>query len=332
MPPAKHIKSVLASRSKTAKPPVRSYLLKKELVMIDVNTVLILGAGASVDFGYPLGEDLKVKVIRALSSSNFQEELKSGYEFRPGMEMFIPEFIQDLEKDKALTIDRFLAKSTKEYKTLGKVAIAKVIMDCEDDTRIFQNNSWYKVLYNIICGYPDLENFGANKLSILTFNYDRSLEYFFFSQLLGDYGDRNRDTILSLVRKIPIIHLHGRINMLSWEDSQEGCPYGRKGFMPDIFKIAEKMVLPNDENEISNGAHRLIEEAGIIYFLGFGYDESNLRKLGISSISKCEKVFSTSYNLPLAQQEMINNIFGKKTIQFSSVKVYNFLMNEFNPH
>lgn len=301
--------------------------------MIEVNTVLILGAGASFDFGYPLGEDLKTQVIRILSDSKFQEELKYGYGPRAGMELLIPEFVTDLEKDKALTIDRFLAKSEKAYKTLGKVAIAKAIISCEDDAEIFQNNnSWYKVLYSIIDGYPDLSKFGANRLSILTFNYDRSLEHFFFSQLLGDYREPDQNTIISLVRKIPIIHLHGRINMLPWEDPQRGCPYARKGFTPDIFNIAEKMILPNDENEVFNEAYRIIEKAEIIYFLGFGYDESNLRKLGINLISKCKKVFSTGYNLPVARQNTINNIFGKEVIQFSPSRVYDFLMKEFNPH
>ncbi|MDD4899548.1 MAG: hypothetical protein PHG68_03005, partial [Candidatus Omnitrophica bacterium] len=279
----------------------------------------------------PLGEDLKIRVLHVLSNPNFKEALKKGYGFRPGMEDFIPAFIQDLRRDRALTIDRFLAKSSKEYQTLGKVAIAKIITDCEDDNSIFQSDSWYKILYKLICGYPNLENFGMNKLSILTFNYDRSLEHFLFNQLLNDYGEKNQSVILSLLKKVPIIHLHGRIHMLPWEDSREGCSFASRGFIPNIFEIAEKMILPNDEIKVLNEVYQIIEKAECIYFLGFGHDEINLRKLNISLISKCNKVFSTSYNLPLVQQRMVNNIFGDEIIRFSSVKVYDFLMNEFDP-
>lgn len=300
------------------------------------NIVLILGAGASCDFGYPLGDELKIKVIQALSNSKFQSELKNAYQYRPDIDDLIKAFIEDLKITKA-SIDRFLAKSEKAYQKLGKVGIIKVIADCENDNRIFQNtNSWYKVLYNLMDGHSDLDKFEGNNLSILTFNYDRSLEHFFFSQLVDDHGNMHMDRIITNIKKIPIIHLHGRINMLPWEDNQVGYSYGRKGFVPDVFNIAEGMILPhnkNNENNVFDEAHQIIDKADIIYFLGFGYDEDNLKKLDINLISK-KRVFSTSYKIPVAKQNMINDKFGKVIIQFSSntVTVYDFLMNEFDPY
>lgn len=301
--------------------------------MIKVNTVLILGAGASYDFGYPLGEELKNKVINILSDADFQEALKNDYGMRPTIKRLINFFIDDLKKDKVSTIDRFLAKSEDEYKRLGKVAIVQAILSCEHNDRIFQDgNSWYKELYNLINEYPELEEFSQNKISIITFNYDRSLEHYFYERLLGDYGNQRQDAIISELKKIPLIHLHGRVNMLPWESANKSCSYGYSEFAPYVFDVANEMRLPDDENTVYSEAQKLISKAEVIYFLGFGYDQTNLTKLNINLIEKCNRVFGTCHNVTVARQESVNSIFGKKTIEFHSTKVYDFMMNKFNPN
>lgn len=301
--------------------------------MIKVNTVLILGAGASHDFGFPLGDELKNRVISILSNQGFQRDLKNGYGTRIGIEYWAKGFVDALSKDKALTIDRFLAKSDDSHRRLGKIAIAKVILDCENDKLLFQNeNSWYKRLYSIIHDYPNVEKLEANQLSVITFNYDRSLEHFLYEQLTNDYRPQQKDKILDQLKKIPIVHIHGRVNMLPWEDSQKGFQYASGGFVPHLFEVAEKMILPTDDNSsIIANAHQLIDKAETIYFFGFGYEPINLRKLDINLISKCNRVFSTSHNLPIAKQTAINSLFGRKVINFSSKKVYDFFMDLFNP-
>jgi|GEM_PF-6684648 len=41
--------------------------------MFNENTVLILGAGASVDYGFPLGHQLKTKICEGIKSVNFHK-------------------------------------------------------------------------------------------------------------------------------------------------------------------------------------------------------------------------------------------------------------------
>jgi hypothetical protein len=300
--------------------------------MIEKNTVIILGAGASNDFGFPLGEELKEKVINALTNTRFQKELANGHGLRPAIEFLINDFVSNLKKDRALTIDRFLAKSDDDYRKIGKVGIVKTILNCESDTEVFgKTEKWYKILYKILnSGYPDLSTFGSNKISIITFNYDRSLEHFLFEQLCGDYGNR-KDEILLQLQQIPIIHINGRVNMLPWEDRDAGLPYGA-GFSPKIFDVAEGLLLPICNDVITEQVRGVLKNAYCIYFLGFGYDRINLQKLDLDIIKKCEHVFGTSFKLPIAQQDTVNNIIGNRIIRYSSLSVFNFMMHSFNPN
>lgn len=297
--------------------------------MKKTNTVLILGAGASVDFGYPLGNELKERVA-GVFDEEFRKQLRDGYGFRPGIHHLIDKFIEDLSSDRALTIDRFLAKSTLEYKSFGKVAITKVIMDCEDEDQLFKQDSWYNTLYSIINEYPMLEGVSKNKLSVVTFNYDRSLEHFLYQRLLDDYGDRRHDEVVSQLGSIPIIHVHGRINPLPWEDRKQAVEYGRNEFVPDIFEIGKQLRLPGETNESLEIAQQRIDGAEVIYFLGFGYDQSNSESLGVDKIAKCKNIFGTSFKLPIATQGSINALLGRNVI-FSSKTLEDFMMNEFNP-
>lgn len=301
--------------------------------MIEKHTVLILGAGASFGFGYPLGEGLKDRVVHSLGGQ-FVEHLKTGYGFRPAMKHLVDAFKEDLRKDRALSIDRFLAKHTQDYRILGKVTIAKVIIECEIGQNLFSNNSWYDKLYSIINPYPNLKNLADNKLSIVTFNYDRSLEHFLYERLLGDYGEKRQVEIITVLNKLKIVHVHGRVNPLPWENQQLGIPYGNSGFTPNIFEIAEGLRIPDDNDKQIKEAHTLIEKAEIVYFLGFGYDHTNLEGLGLELLTKCKHVRGTSFGIPIARQGIINKSFSRPIINFfpPEVDVYNFMMNHFDPN
>lgn len=164
--------------------------------MIEKNIVLILGAGASHDFGYPLGNDLKARVAIVLKNSNFQKLLRNGYGLRPAIKHSMEDFIDSLKNDRVLTIDKFLENSPSDRQKLGKVAIAQIIMECEDENRLFaQSPNWYRVLFSNMNLSQQLHQFGSNKLSIITFNYDRSLEHYFHASLASEYRSSTDDEI-----------------------------------------------------------------------------------------------------------------------------------------
>jgi hypothetical protein len=57
-------------------------------------------------------------------------------------------------------------------------------------------------------------------------------------------------------------------------------------------------------------AYRLLNEAGYIYFLGFGYHQTNLRRLGMANLKEKANKFGTSLGLGKAEWQSISRSWG----------------------
>jgi hypothetical protein len=102
----------------------------------------------------------------------------------PGL---LEQLAEALEKSLAPSVDRFLEENG-QYEEIGKLAIAATLTpyetyDAFKSQRVFttqEDARWYEYLFHLMV---EGGHFQDNKLSILTFNYDRSLEACFFRQL-----------------------------------------------------------------------------------------------------------------------------------------------------
>jgi hypothetical protein len=124
---------------------------------------------------------------------------------------------------------------------------------------------------------------GANALTIATFNYDRSLEYFLFNALSASYG-MTADKARSLLARIPIIHLHGQLGALP-ELTGGGRPFSPQRDTETIRMAARGITIiheADDGDQTFVGVRDLINTAEIVCFLGFGYHRTNIRRLGIA--------------------------------------------------
>ena len=134
--------------------------------MIKRNLVLVLGAGASMPYGFPSGREL---VARALNKSvrSFLGEMG----FHPSE---VKEFQTAMKFSDPPSVDAFLALRS-ELMKVGKAAIACVLVQCESPDNLFQPAAgrWYPYLRRQL--ETSLELFRYNKASVVTFNYDRSL-------------------------------------------------------------------------------------------------------------------------------------------------------------
>ncbi len=158
--------------------------------MIETPTVLILGAGASKPYDYPLGIDLKDEIIRRLSKLQEYRETRSHRtwldEFKFDFD-FVDEFIRTFDESTRTSIDSFLNYHKTEYETIGKIAIVDIISSCENRKNLLKpedsspqekNDYWYNYLAEFIykCEFDDIAD---NKLSIISYNYDRSVRTIF---------------------------------------------------------------------------------------------------------------------------------------------------------
>lgn len=142
--------------------------------MFDRETVLVLGAGASMPYDFPSGRGL-LNLAVAQDSQDIQRYLEMGIDGA-----HVRQFVRALKHSGRQSIDAFLEGTRGEYDNIGKAMITALISEREDRNALFhrgKNESWYAYLFDELTS-RGVERFGENRLRIVTFNYDRSLEFF----------------------------------------------------------------------------------------------------------------------------------------------------------
>jgi len=262
-------------------------------------TVLILGAGASKPYGFPLGRELLYKIRNALDPSGTSDLrdklLKQGIDPHQ-----IDTFHRELSYADPPSVDAFL-EFRQEFLMVGKLAITISLIEREiEKNRLFEkpinNPHWYQYLIEKMIT-PSFDDFGENKISIITFNYERSIEHYFFKVLKSRYNRADEECAI-ILNKIPIIHVHGKIGALPWQ-SESGRPYSPKIDQKSVKKISEQIKVITEDvypsSEFKKALH-FMNTADEIMFLGFGYHEANLRRLEVNKLRK-KDIFGTSYGL-----------------------------------
>ena len=183
--------------------------------MFTTPTVLVLGAGASYPYGFPTAKGLKELICEQFSSTRATaSQLLSclnpeGSKFTP--EEF-SEFTEAFLKSGQPSVDAFLERRP-EFLGVGKLAIAFCLMPFEREEKLYhpdpeRGEDWYE--YLSVKLNSSFEEFGENKLSIITFNYDRSLEHYLLNSLINLHG-KTRDECAKALAQIPIVHVYGQL-------------------------------------------------------------------------------------------------------------------------
>lgn len=262
--------------------------------MINKPTVLILGAGSSSHFGYPLGSGLINKVV----------EIKPEQLFNLFSTEEIIDFQRRLSRSGFYSIDLFLGKNTR-FIEIGKCHITACLKTYEQENRLFPPNDsgWYQYLFNSMLT-DSINNFYKNKVTIINFNYDRSLEAYLHNAIENFYGVSSEEA-LSTLKKIKIIHPHGMLGK-----------YPEIPYIPDfggqenkhkakvLNKISKSIKIIHEIDDSNDTfcspefkqAHASLRKARKIYFLGFGFHTENLRRFNFFSNENLQEkdVFATN--------------------------------------
>ncbi|WP_291122940.1 SIR2 family protein, partial [Flavobacterium sp. UBA6046] len=220
--------------------------------------------------------------------------------------------------------DTFLEPRQEEERYLGKLAIAYALIPFEKEEPLFYDNSWYKTFINKL--NLSFEDFEKNKISFITFNYDRSLEFFLMTSLKNRFK-KSQDEVAEKLKKIPIVHLYGKLGLLPWEVISDNDYY--RNYEPTVLphhlrKSSKSLKIIYDKLDLDNPEFKqakiLLSAARKIYFLGFGYHKDNLDRLKINSFtyipasntpttalstSLNKVVEGTSFKLPMDLKESI---------------------------
>jgi len=321
------------------------------------STVLIIGAGASIPFGYPSGSQLVEQILKSTDPNYLyefsyrQQDLKTGeITSYPARQVFtdyglylrygftkeqISEFAEALKNSFKDSIDSFLL-GRNEYYEIGKFAIANCILKCELPGEFYvQPQNWLRYLWQKI--NSDRNAFVSSNISFITFNYDRVIEYFLYNALKHSFNLNLRD-LLSLLNDKPIIHLHGIIGSLPWQDKKEGFEYNYDGqnkdqFFSRIVSASKRIRLIYDNrtrefDEMFEQAFRLLESATDIYTIGFGFHKLNLNRLKIDNIKvqlKCSAFGLTKHECIELEQLYGDKLFLDKNNFDSLAFLRNYL-------
>ncbi len=218
-------------------------------------------------------------------------------------------FSQELHYSR-ISVDAFL-EHRPEYLQIGKLSIALCIMAHEHEKKLFNaQRNWYDYLR--IKLNSSFDEFGDNKLSIITFNYDRSIEHYLLMVLKHTYG-KSAEQCAEQINKIPIIHVHGKIGALPWQDVRSRSYEPTQN--PESVEIAKEKIIIISEGEDTSSefqeAVKVLKNAdeGKIFFLGFGYNDTSLKRLKISRIrseaNKTPVAKGTAFHVPDSDREYI---------------------------
>lgn len=240
--------------------------------------VLVLGAGASAPYGFPTGKQLVDDICQQFPDAF--ERLDAYGSAPQERKAKAVDFVEKLQDSACVSIDEFLANhaTNAEVVLLGKIAIANALLPKEDEERLRRTKDWYQLLI-------DWWWKKRKTLVVITFNYDRSFEQAFYSALLGR-GLSPQDAQVIMVRpqfqQLGVEHVHGQFGHLPFEDLPgDAVPYGLtpdEDPGPKVIRAARAPKLMF-EHTADTGAANALVRASRVLFLGFGYDQTNLRRI-----------------------------------------------------
>jgi hypothetical protein len=177
--------------------------------------------------------------------------------------------------------------------------------------------------------------FTKNKISMITFNYDRSLEFFLQRSLMNYFNIPKRESY-KLLENIPIIHVHGMLGEFI-EDRPNYRDY-IADLTKNIIRISARMIHLFHDNspnakEIRTRAKQLFSKAKSVCFLGFGYHPINIERIQVDEYIYKTDMFGSTFGMGEAEKKAVRFMLGGDRIVLgeSNQDCYEFLRQNFMP-
>jgi hypothetical protein len=265
--------------------------------MTTFDRVLVLGAGASAHLGYPLGGALTQQICDTACGGYVQDGLCTNEEGAA---------FTNLLQASDLTIDQLLERFP-VYSRLGKAAIVYAIRRYEDIAMLHNRNrqNWYRELRSLLL--DESGKWRAHRTAIVTFNYDRSIEAFLAHWLAAGRAKSLAHAFESVQGGVSINHLYGTAGKPGIE------PYGSSIRAADAARLSEEIYTMFEERAGSKAqeqfaaARDTINSSERVLFLGFGFDKSNLERLGVdwSRFKERGSILCTTHDMSRRRQSQL---------------------------
>ncbi len=283
--------------------------------MIRTPTAFVLGAGSMADYGFPIGWELVRDVIEGFAPNvELRQLLLKHSDFK---EDELNSFVGALHGSAQNSVDAFL-EERKEFLEIGIATMSMVLIRRENKAVLYKQRdpyqNWLRNLLMHLRGTA-FEEFSSNMVSFITFNYDRSLEYFLCRSVAETFGKAEEESG-KIISKIPIIHLHGQLGYLPWQGQKDIRPYDTTVDRSALLACVSDVKVVNRNTNINSAefeaAKKLLAEAVRIYFMGVGFNNENLSRLGVMDFPANKAVSATGVGLTSREHGDLNARLGGK--------------------
>lgn len=284
--------------------------------MITRKTVLVLGAGASMPYNMPSGFNLLSEICSYGKPPSRLKQMLDAWviptaDFRS--------FALSLERSGLLSIDTFLGRRL-DLARLGKLAITYVITQreaIETVTRLQNDDDWYRYLWHrMVTDAESAADVSRNTVRFVTFNYDRSLEAFLYHATRDTFGVQPTQA-MEVVNGLPIKHAYGSVGPFHPVLAGRMRPYEVVEDARIVALAAEDIrVIPesrSSDDEFQE-IRRWFDWADDVCFLGFGFDELNVERLGLGSVVE----YKRGQGQPIPR--IIASTYGKTPVEVTALK------------
>jgi hypothetical protein len=195
--------------------------------------------------------------------------------------------------------------------------IAAILLNCERQDYI--KGGWYQTLFNELT--TESAEIPKDLISVITFNYDRSLEWYLFRTFRATFNLNEVDA-WERVRQIRIVHVYGDLGPLQAEENERIGFGAWKRAAASMKHI--KLIQPRAQSDFIGPIKSLLTPPIRVVFLGFGFDSMNLDAIGMNE-NLGYSIYASCYNLSATRMEYAEKQLNKINWGSRSADVSRFL-------
>jgi hypothetical protein len=312
--------------------------------MFRCRTVFVVGAGASVEVGLPMGPELLKQIVQLTNIKFEHYRQKSGdHGIVEALKLCLNEGA-DVTKlnehlkagwqlgesaKQALSIDNVIdALEDTKIELVGKLGIVQAILKAEAASPVFRrvsnapdtldlskfNDTWYSSLTKILTENirkSQVDSIFEN-LEIVNFNYDRCLEHYLPISLASYYGLRP-DAIHEVMQRLTIHRPYGIAGRLPWQRGDApsvGFGEGSPQQLADVAQQVRTFTERVEEGDELAAMRATMAGADRVVFLGFAFHRQNVELLAQKMQDHSELV-ATAYQISNSDKSVIEDELGK---------------------
>lgn len=300
--------------------------------MLRTRTTLIVGAGASAELQFPTNAELLARIIQGYDFKRTNSEtstrdgqllLRNIYKLAEKLNKKVEDVAAAAERLRnACRLGRSIDTVLEQYDhdplvvACGKLAITFFMGQAESRSNLKDiprvegelplqgkiAEYWIYQLGQLITSGVPRSKIGQTleQLTIINFNYDRSVEHFLPYALVMAYGIELKEAQQVIAEKLDIVHPHGSVGRLPWQKGE--APQAEWGVEQpwNIHAIAAQLKSLNERSADRNALRDIrlsVASAKRLVFLGFGFHPQNVDLLFENTLSHNPEVLISTYGM-----------------------------------